>query len=149
MRIGRVEGDAKAAERGQAVRHHALTASFVDRRARAIGEGNFESLAARGDGGGQTSRPTADYEYIGSAHERWVSLSALPNTGSSHARTVSGRLECSPARQNSASLRLFSRRTTPPVYPPRRCHSREILRAVSPRYSGSRWPVRRSSGVTV
>src|ERR1700734_2124837 len=105
MRIGGVDGDAKAGESAETVRHEAFAASLIDRRARAIGESHLEPFSARSDGGRPTGRGTADYKYIGRAHERRVSPLALPGTGSSRAATVAGRPESDPARQNSVSRR--------------------------------------------
>ena len=47
-----VASDTEAGERRYAVGHKALTASFVDRRLRAVGDDNLEAALARRDCGG-------------------------------------------------------------------------------------------------
>jgi hypothetical protein len=69
MRRTPVDGDAQFAESSETIGHEAFTARFVDGRAGTVGQSYVEPLAARCDSGSQTGRPTADYKYIGSAHE--------------------------------------------------------------------------------
>ena len=54
----------------QPIRHHAFAAGLVDGRKGAVGDSDVETAAARGNGGGEASRASADYEDIRGTRKR-------------------------------------------------------------------------------
>jgi hypothetical protein len=60
------EIEAELAQRGDGVGHEALAAGLVNGRAKHVGNGDAEPLAAGGDGGSKSGGSTTDDEDIGS-----------------------------------------------------------------------------------
>lgn len=63
LRVKSVQRYAEAAQGGQAIGHQAFAANLVDGRACAIGEGDIETFAARGNGRREARGTASDDEY--------------------------------------------------------------------------------------